>query len=103
MFSLRYEQHVYISFRRVLYFAVLELHVLSVAAFLKTSQPSLVATEENHEDAVRNVHCFGFGSQLKMFLLADYRRLDCQMFIDVSAGLTAYTLLPWFSLLCTSH
>jgi len=59
VFSLRYELHVYMVFRRVLCFAVLRFSVLNVASFLDTSQHSLGATEENHEDAVRNMHCFG--------------------------------------------
>ena len=94
MFSLRYELHVYMLFRRVFCLAVFLFNVLNVATFLDTSQHSLETTEENHEDAVRYVDCFGVSSQLEMFPLADYQRLDCQMIVDVSAGHSAYTLLP---------
>jgi hypothetical protein len=50
--------------RRVLCLVVLQLNVLNVAAFLGTSQYSLEATEENHENSVRNVYCFGVSSRL---------------------------------------
>jgi len=103
VFSLRYGLLVYVLFRRLLCVAVLHFNVLDVAAFLDTSQHSLEATEENHEDAVRNVYCFGVSSQLEMFFLAEYQRLNCQMVIDVSVGHIAYALLPWFSSRCISH
>jgi len=86
VFSMMYELLAYVLFRRVFCFAVLQFNALNVAAFLNTSQHSLEVTEENHEDAVRNVYCFavrsqlemycfGVRSQLEMFSLAGYQRL----------------------------